>query len=101
MSLYVLADPLVVEAFSLIGVPGQTPHAEENLAASIADLARGAGVRLVLVQEEIATRLADADLDRLAGSFSCAVVPIPGLAGAAPDLGSFRSQLQALIGRTA
>lgn len=98
MSLFVLAEPPLIEAFSLIGVPGQTPEPDRDLEGLIGTLAEKEGVRLVLAQHPFAARLNDDQLDRLARKCSCIVVEIPGLNEPPPDVAPFRQRVQRSIG---
>jgi vacuolar-type H+-ATPase subunit F/Vma7 len=98
MSLFVMAEPVVREAFALVGIPGRTPGADEDLAAAVTDLARREGVRLLLLQSRYAARLTEADHEQLASRFGCVIAEIPGLGEAAPDAAAFRRQVRSAIG---
>lgn len=98
MSLFVLGEPAVVEAFSLIGIPGRTPVVDQDLGKVIAELAAREGVRLVLVQQAFHARLSDDQIDQLSRKSSCIVLEIPGLNEPIPDADPFRQYVQRSIG---
>jgi vacuolar-type H+-ATPase subunit F/Vma7 len=98
MSLFVLGEPPVVEAFALIGVPGDTPAPGQDVGEVVAELAARKSVRLVLVQTHFAGQLTDAWLDWLARKHSCVVAEIPGLDGTPSDAAPFRRHVQSAIG---
>lgn len=99
MSVHVVGDEPLVEAFELIGVPGQTPAPGQDLAALLEALARGGQAELVLVQSALAATVPEECLDHLGRKFGCLVLAIPGVGeGPAPGAGEFLRTVRSAVG---
>jgi vacuolar-type H+-ATPase subunit F/Vma7 len=99
MSLFVVGDAPLVEAFELIGAPGLTPAPGQDLPALLTDLARGGRAQLLLVQAALAATLSEEQIDRLGRKFGCLVLAIPGVGeGPAPDAGEFLRGVRSAVG---
>lgn len=96
MSIHVVGDRKVVEAFELIGIRGQVPNAD--IAALVTDLAERHHAQLVLIQSEWMTLLSEELLDHLARAFDCLVVEVPAVNRQAPDSGKFARRIQTVVG---
>lgn len=99
MSVYVVGEPPLVEAFELIGVPGQVPSPGQDVAALASDLARSGRVQLLLVQSELAAALSEEAIDRLSRRFGCLVLEVPGVGEVeAPEASAFLHGVRSAVG---
>ena len=99
MSVYVVGDAPLVEAFELIGVPGTVPAPGQDVAGLLMDLARRGGAQLVLIQAELAANLSEEQLDRLGRRFGCLVLEVPGVGEVqTPDAAEFLRGVRSAVG---
>lgn len=98
MNFYVIGDSAMVEAFELIGIPGEVVGPGQEIAPLLDRLARAGSDRLVLVQSGLAASLSDEYLDQLARRWSCLVLETPGVGEAAPERDDFLRSVQTAIG---
>jgi vacuolar-type H+-ATPase subunit F/Vma7 len=98
MSVYVVGDPPLVEAFALIGVPGQAPKPGCKIDVLIADLAQTKRFPLLLVQDKYGAALSEEQLDTLARKLRCLVLEIPGIGEAVPEPGPLLRAVRSAIG---
>jgi vacuolar-type H+-ATPase subunit F/Vma7 len=98
MSICVVGDAPLVEAFELAGIPGHVPKAGQEVGELLTELARGGGVQLLLIQTCLAESLAEVLVDQLARKHSCLVLAIPGVNEASPDPTTFVRTVQSAIG---
>jgi vacuolar-type H+-ATPase subunit F/Vma7 len=98
MNIYAIGDRALVEAFEVIGIPGRVPRPGEDVGELVAELARGEGAELVLVQTALAAGLSNDQFDQLARRWGCLVLAIPGVGEAVPDPAEFLRTVQSAIG---
>jgi vacuolar-type H+-ATPase subunit F/Vma7 len=98
MNIYVVGDVPLVEAFEVIGIPGRMPRPGQGVNELVAELARGEGAELVLVQTALAARLSNDQFDQLARRWGCLVLEIPGVGEAVPDPAEFLRTVQSAMG---
>jgi vacuolar-type H+-ATPase subunit F/Vma7 len=97
MSICVVGDAPLVEAFELAGIPGRVPKPGQDVGELLTELARGGGARLLLIQAALAAGLAESLVDRLA-RLGCLVLAIPGFGEPSPDPTAFARAVQSAIG---
>ena len=98
MSIHVVGDRKLVEAFELIGLPGRVTGKGEDVVALVSGLASEHGATLVLMQSELMATLPDELLEQLAGVFGCLVVELPAVGQPPPDVGVFQRKMQSVMG---
>jgi len=98
MSVYVVGDGPMVEAFELIGVPGRVPSPGQDVAALLEELARSGRVQLLLIQAALAAAVGEDQIDRLSRKFGCLVLAVPGVGEEAPEASAFLRGVRSAVG---
>ena len=98
MSIWVIGDRLMVEAFELVGIPGRVLAPGERASELVDQLARDHGARLIIIQPAIRSGLRESDVERLARRFDCLVIDAPGVGEPPPDAGAIGRSFRRALG---
>lgn len=98
MSIWVIGERLMVEAFELVGIPGHVIAPGERIVGLLEKLARDQGARLVLVHPSIMGELRASDVERLARRFDCLVLDVPGIGEPPPEADALGRKLRRASG---
>lgn len=97
MTIRIIGERKLVEAFELIGIPGIVAERDLDLVALVQEGAR-LGAELVLLQSELMRRLPAAALQDPVGVLGCLVLEVPGVGHPAPEACDLRHDLDRVIG---
>jgi vacuolar-type H+-ATPase subunit F/Vma7 len=98
VSIWVIGDRLMVDAFELVGVPGRVIAPGERAGDLAEQLARDRGARLILIHPAIRSGLRAREVERLARRFDCLVIDAPGVGEPPPDADALGRSLQRALG---